>query len=122
MSDISTLLNNKRVLLIAGVLLLLFVGLWFSPRTDNFGPSVVRSGMAVVPTCQNVPSVTPTLDGYDRVFSRAVGAFDCGSGNYVGAVEPGRPFTLITNRGDGWIEVDIQGSGNLCVKVLELVK
>lgn len=125
MSKVTGLLNNKRVLLAGGVLLVLLFGLWFSPRTENFGLATVRSEAPVVSEAGKPALDTRTpldiADGFDRAFAGAVGAFDCGSGSYIGAVEPGRPYKLVNDRGDGWVEVDIKGSGKLCVKASELV-
>lgn len=132
MSNITGLVNNKRVLLAAGVLLVLFVGLWMSPRHEEFGPT--RTGAAATPAIQGtilseggeaaVGSVSPLdlVGGYDRALLGAVGAFDCGSGNYVGAIEPGRAYKLVADLGDGRMQLDIKGSGTLCVNASELVR
>lgn len=123
-------MNNKRVLLAGIVLVLLFVGLWASPRKDaGIGPGVGAPGhqpVPVGPAASPITAMDSPLDalepGYSRAFAGAVGAFDCGSGTYIGAIEPGRGYNFVADLGDGRVQLDIQGSGELCVLASELLR
>lgn len=109
-------LMSKRALLVGVALVVIVLSLLFS---GNFKPAREPALDPVIDTSRSPFAI---VDGYDRAFPGAVGAFDCGSNNYVGAIEPGRPYRLLEDRGDGWARVDIYNSGELCVRVSELIR
>jgi hypothetical protein len=106
------MLKHKRVILIAFVVVLLGI----------FVATFPRGGASLAPTQQpaGIPTTPPLFPRPTPLaFSGAVGAFDCGSGNYIGAIEPGRPYEELGRQGD-LVEVEVEGSGRICVRKEEL--
>lgn len=86
------------------------------------------------PFSAKAPTATPgpqdaaqPAAGFDSTFKGAVGAFDCGSGGYIGAIEPGRSFSKVPwADGEpaplGYLKLNVDGSGEVCVRIEELVQ
>jgi hypothetical protein len=93
------------------VITLLALGLWAllgrapEPATPPTLPSAAASASVAAPPAATLPF--------------AVVAFDAPGGDAVGALEPGRAYTLLNTEGD-WMHIEAQGSGTVWVRAWEV--
>ena len=110
--------NQRRMLLASGIgifiMLLLAIG---TGHTDS-PPEPVDGFIEMQSPFSDAPQYA---EGFDHRTTRSVGAFDCGSRNYISSVEEGRPFTVLAEENEGFIRVDMMESGEVCVKAVELI-
>ena len=92
-----------------GALALIVLGVWAllgSPPAEPVPtPAPINTALPAVATPPTLPF--------------AVVAFDAPNGDAVGAIEPGRAYTLLSTQGD-WMQIEAQGSGAVWVRAWEV--
>lgn len=133
MTNLLNGVNQRAVVMIGGAILVLLVLLFALPAPRSERAAEASADAAEVLGGGELGEVaTATLNadspfeigaGYSRTFRGAVGAFDCNSAAYVGAIEPGRAYAMVEEDfGTGFTRLNIEGSGELCVLSRELYR
>lgn len=104
-------LTPRQIAAAAGVAVLLVALGWAALRT---APPAPAPAPTAAPTAAAPPTATPL-----PLLARAVVAFDAPDGTPVGALDPGRAYRLVEERGI-WRQLDVAGSGTVWVRSWEM--
>lgn len=108
--------SRRDIIGTAAIVVVTLIGVaivaWSPPAAPSAPP-------APVPTV--APTLAPTIASTaGPVLDRAIVAYAAPGGDVIGAIEPGRPYTLAA-RAPGWVQLAIAGSGLVWVRAGDII-
>lgn len=79
-------------------------------------PAAPRATPTAQPTIAPSPAPSALPERTDGSLARAVVAYAAPDGTVLGSIEPGRGFVLVGRYGEGWVQLDVRGSGRVWVR------